>query len=225
MAGEIVEFATVDGPATGYLATPDSPNGKALIVVQEWWGLVDEIKATADRYASAGYYALVPDLYRGETTDQPDEAQQRLMALNVDQAEKDVVGAVDFVAERSGAKQVGSTGYCIGGALCLYAAAANPKVAATSSFYYVFPHGKPDWSKIEGPVLMHFGTDDDFIPTSDAEALVAEVEAAGVDVKAEYYEGAGHAFCNAANRLGTYNEGYAELAFSRNLEFFEKNLA
>lgn len=225
MAGEIVEFATVDGPTTGYLATPDSPNGRALIVVQEWWGLMDEIKRIADRYADAGYYALVPDLYRGETTDQPDEAQQKLMALNVERAEKDLTGAVDYVAERAGAEQVGSTGYCMGGALCLYAAAANPKVVASSSFYYVFPHGKPEWSNIRGPVLMHFGTADDFIPVGDAEALVADVKAAGVDVVAEFYEGAGHAFCNTANRLGTYNEEYAELAFSRNLEFFDKNLA
>lgn len=224
MASETVEFAVSGGTAQGYLAVPDSPNGKALIVVQEWWGLMDEIKAIADRYAAAGYYALVPDLYRGETTDQPDEAQQKLMALNVEQAEKDLVGAVDYVAERADASEVGSTGYCMGGALCLYAASLNPKVAATSSFYYVFPHGKPDWSKIEGPVLMHFGTADDFIPVSDAEALIDEIKAAGVDTVAEFYEGAGHAFCNAANRLGTYNEEYAELAFSRNLEFFEKNL-
>lgn len=225
MASEMVEFASNGGTAQGYLAIPDAPNGRALIVVQEWWGLMDEIKAIADRYAAAGYFALVPDLYRGETTDQPDEAQQKLMALNVEQAEKDLIGAVDYVAERAGASEVGSTGYCIGGALCLYAAAANPKVAASSSFYYVFPHGKPDWSRIEGPVLMHFGTADDFIPVSDAEALVADVKSAGVDVVAEFYEGAGHAFCNAANRLGTYNEEYAELAFSRNLDFFEKNLA
>lgn len=224
MAGEMVEFSTVDGPAKGYLATPDNPNGKALVVVQEWWGLVDEIKGIADRYAEAGYHALVPDLFRGESTDQPDEAQQKLMAMNVPQAEKDLDGAVDFVAERAGTDQVGSTGYCIGGALCLYAAALNPKVVASSSFYYVFPHGKPDWSQIRGPVIMHFGTEDDFIPVADAEALIDEVKAAGVDLDAEFYEGAGHAFCNTANRLGTYNEEYAELAFSRNLAFFEKNL-
>jgi carboxymethylenebutenolidase len=220
----MVDFASNGGTAQGYLAVPDAPNGKALIVVQEWWGLQPEIKQIADRYAEAGYYALVPDLHRGETTDQPDEAQQKLMALDVEQAEKDLVGAVDFVAEKAGATQVGSTGYCMGGALCLFAAAANPKVAATSSFYYVFPHGQPDWSKIEGPVLMHFGTADAFIPVSDAESLVDAAKAGGVDVVAEFYEGAGHAFCNAANRLGTYDEANAELAFSRNLEFFEKNL-
>lgn len=224
MAGEMVEFASNGGTAQGYLATPGSANGKALIVVQEWWGLQPEIKGIADRYAEAGYTALVPDLWRGEVTDQPDEAQQKLMGMNVEQAEQDLRGAVDFVAEKAGADKVGSTGYCIGGALCLFAAALNPKVVASSSFYYVFPHGKPDWSKIDGPVLMHFGTNDDFIPVADAEALVAEAKAGGVNVDVEFYEGAGHAFCNTANRLGTYNEEYAELAWQRNLDFFAANL-
>jgi carboxymethylenebutenolidase len=225
MQGIPVDFASNGGTAHGYLAKPDEPNGKALIVVQEWWGLQPEILAIADRYAANGYYALAPDLYYGDTTEQPDEAEQKLMALDVGQAEKDLRGAVDFVASQAGVDEVGSTGYCMGGALSIFAAALNPKVAATASHYYVFPHGKPDWSKIEGPVLMHFGKADDFIPTADAEALVAEAANAGVDVHAEFYEGAGHAFCNAANRLGTYNEDAAELAWSRNIEFFEKNLA
>jgi carboxymethylenebutenolidase len=225
MAGTMIEFESNGGTAQGYLASPDSPNGKALIVVQEWWGLQPEIKEVADRYAQAGYYALAPDLYRGETTDQPDEAQQKLMALNIEQAEKDLRGAVDAVADKAGASEVGSTGYCMGGALCVFAAALNPKVAAVSSFYYVMPHKKPDFSKIEGPVLMHFGEADDFIPVEDAKALVDEIKQAGVDVHAEFYPGAGHAFCNTANRLGTYNEEAAELAWSRTLEFFDKNLS
>jgi carboxymethylenebutenolidase len=224
MAGTTVEFASNGGTANGYLATPESPNGKALVVIQEWWGLQPEIKQLADRYAEAGYFALAPDLFGGETTDQPDEAQQKLMALNVDQAEKDLRGAVDFVAEAAGAEQVGSTGYCMGGALAIVAGTVNPKVAATSSFYYVFPHAKPDFSKLEGPVLMHFGTADDFIPVSDAEALVDEIKAAGADVAVDFYEGGGHAFCNTANRLGTYNEELAERAWAANLEFFDKAL-
>lgn len=224
MASEMVEFATSGSSAEGYLAVPEQPNGRALIVVQEWWGLVDEIKAIADRYAAAGYYALVPDLYHGESTTAPDEAEHKMMALNVEQAERELAAAVDFVAERAGASQVGSTGYCIGGALCLYAAAANDKVAASSSFYYVFPHGKPDWSKLGSPVLMHYGTEDAFVPKADADALIAEMAAAGVDVTAEFYAGAGHAFCNTADRLGTYNEQFAEAAFARNLAFFDENL-
>jgi len=224
MKGTVVDFPSNGGAAHGYLATPDEPNGKALIVVQEWWGLQPEILDIADRYAANGYFALAPDLYYGDKTEMPDEAQQKLMGLDVEQAEKDLRGAVDFVAAEAGASEVGSTGYCMGGALAIFAAALNPKVAAVSSFYYVFPHKKPEFSKIEGPVLMHFGTADDFIPVADSEALVQEIKDAGVDVSAEFYEGAGHAFCNAANRLGTYNEELAELAWSRNIEFFEKNL-
>jgi carboxymethylenebutenolidase len=224
MAGEMVEFASNGGTAEGYLATPENPNGKALVVIQEWWGLMDEIKAIADRYADAGYYALVPDHFHGDSTEQPDEAEQQMMAMNVPDVEKELIGAVDFVASKAGTEIVGATGYCIGGALCLFAAALNPKVAASSSFYYVFPHGKPDWSKIEGPVMMHFGTEDAFMSKDDIEGLTAEMKEAGVDLVLEIYEGAGHAFCNTANRLGTYNEEYAELAFARNLEFFDKNL-
>ncbi|MGH2906419.1 MAG: dienelactone hydrolase family protein [Solirubrobacterales bacterium] len=225
MEGTVVDFPSNGGSAHGYLAKPENPNGKALVVVQEWWGLQPEIIAIADRYANNGYFALAPDLYYGDKTEQPDEAQQKLMALDVEQAEKDLRGAVDFVASQAGVDEVGTTGYCMGGALSIFAAALNPKVAAVSSFYYVFPHKKPEFSKIEGPVLMHFGTADDFIPVSDAEALIGEIKNAGVDVNAEFYEGAGHAFCNAANRLGTYDEAAAELAWSRNLEFFDKNLS
>ena len=222
--GEMVEFASNGGTAQGYLATPQTPNGKALIVVQEWWGLQPEILKIADRYADAGYHALVPDLWGGEVTDVPSEGENKLMAMNVEQAEKDLIGAVDLVAEKAGASQVGSTGYCIGGALSLYAAALNPKVVATSSFYYVFPYARPDFSKIDGPVMVHFGTNDEFVPVDDAKALIAEMEAAGVNLRVEWYEGAGHAFCNTANRLGTYDEELAELAWSRNIEFFEANL-
>ncbi|MFY9265063.1 MAG: dienelactone hydrolase family protein [Solirubrobacterales bacterium] len=225
MPGMNVEFPSNSGVAPGYLATPASGSGPALVVVQEWWGLQPEIKQICDRYAAEGFFALAPDLYRGETTDQPSEAEQKLMAFNIERAEQDLRGAVDFVAERAGVDEVGSTGYCIGGALCLFAASLNPKVAATASFYYVFPHKKPDFSRIEGPVLMHFGTADDFISVDAAKALVDEVAAAGVDVSAEFYEGVGHAFCNTANRLGTYDSEAAELAWSRTIEFFRKNLS
>lgn len=224
MAGKMVDFASNGGTAHGYLATPDNPNGRALVVIQEWWGLQPEIEGVADRYAEAGYFALAPDLYYGDKTEHPSEAEQKLMALNVEQAEKDLRGAVDYVAEVSGAQKVGSTGYCIGGALSIFAATLNPKVVATSSFYYVFPHKKPDFSQLNGPVIMHFGTNDDFIPVPDAQALVQEVKDAGGDVTPYYYEGAGHAFCNTADRLGTYDEELAELAWSRNLEFFEQHL-
>ena len=97
-----VEFQSNGGSAPGYLATPDSGSGPGTIVLQEWWGLEDHIRDVCDRFAAEGFFALAPDLYRGETTEQPDEAEQMMMALSMDQAEKDMRGAVDHLASQDG---------------------------------------------------------------------------------------------------------------------------
>jgi carboxymethylenebutenolidase len=222
-----VEFESNGGTAPGYLAVPDSGSGPATIVLQEWWGLDPHIRDVCDRLAREGFLALAPDLYRGDTADQPDKAQQLMMALSMDQAEKDMRGAVDYLAEHEGfqGKGVGSVGFCLGGGLSVWAASANPKVAAVVTYYYVMPHGKPDFSKVQGPVLGHFGDSDEFVSVDDAKALEQEMRSAGVDATFEFYEGAGHAFFNDANRLGTYDKEAAERAWQRTIEFFRKNLA
>lgn len=222
-----VEFQSNGATAPGYLATPDSGSGPGTIVLQEFWGLDDSVRDMCDRFASEGFFALAPDLYRGETTEQPDEAQQKMMALSMDQAEKDMRGAVDFLAGRDGyeGEAVGSVGFCLGGGLAVWAATANPKVGAAVSYYYVMPHGKPDFSKIEAPVLGHFGTADDFVPVDDAKALEREIaDASGQPVEFEYYEGRGHAFANDHDRLGTYDREAAETSWRRTIEFLRANL-
>jgi carboxymethylenebutenolidase len=222
-----VEFESNGGTAPGYLAVPDSGSGPATIVLQEWWGLDPHIRDVCDRLAREGFLALAPDLYRGDTADQPDKAQQLMMALSMDQAEKDMRGAVDYLAEHEGfqGKGVGSVGFCLGGGLSVWAASANPKVAAVVTYYYVLPHGKPDFSKVQGPVLGHFGDSDEFVSVDDAKALEQEMRSAGVDATFEFYEGAGHAFFNDTNRLGTYDKEAADRAWQRTIEFFRKNLA
>jgi carboxymethylenebutenolidase len=213
--------------APGYLAVPDSGRGLATIVLQEWWGLEDHIKDVCDRFAGAGFLALAPDLFRGETTDQPSEAQQKMMALSMDQAERDMSAAVDYLTEHEGfeGSGVGSVGFCLGGGLSVWAASVNPKVKATVSYYYVMPHGKPDFSRIEAQVLGHFGTSDDFISVDDAKALEAEMRDAGVDVEFEFHDGVGHAFFNDTNRLGTYDPQAAERSWNRTVEFLRSNLS
>ena len=222
-----VEFESNGSNAPGYLAVPEGGRGPATVVLQEWWGLEDSIRSVADRFAADGFLALVPDLYRGKSTDQPDEAQQLMMAMSMDQAEKDMRGAVDYLAGHEGfeGKGVGSVGFCLGGGLSVWAASVNPKVAAVVSYYYVLPHGKPDFSKVQAPVLGHFGTADEFVSVEDAKALEAEMRAAGVDAHFDFYEGAGHAFFNDTNRLGTYDPEAAELSWRRTIEFFRKNVA
>jgi carboxymethylenebutenolidase len=221
-----VEFESNGGTAPGYLAVPDSGGGLGVVVLQEWWGLDGHIRSVCDRLAGEGFLALAPDLYRGETTDQPDQAQQMMMALDMEQAEKHMRGAVDYVASHEGfdGEGVGTVGFCLGGGLSVWAASANPKVAATVTYYYVMPHGKPDFSKISGPVLGHFGEEDEFVSVDGAKALESQMRDAGVDVHFEFYPGAGHAFFNDTNRLGTYNKRMAELSWQRTTDFFNENL-
>ena len=221
-----VEFQANGGTAPGYLAVPESGKGPGVIVLQEWWGLDDHIRSYCDRFAAEGFLALAPDLYRGETTEQPDEAEQKMMAMSMDQVEKDMRGAVDHLAEHEAydGSGLGSVGFCLGGGLSVWAATANPKVDAVVTYYYVMPHGKPDFSKVDAPVLGHFGTEDEFIPVDDAKALEQELTAAGADAKFEFYEGAGHAFANDHDRLGTYDKEKSDQAWGRTVDFLERHL-
>jgi carboxymethylenebutenolidase len=222
-----IEFSTSAGTSAGYLATPASGSGPATIVIQEWWGLDDSVRAICDHFAAEGFFALAPDLYRGESTTEPSEAEQKMMALSMDQAEKDMCGAAEHVRALDGVQGtgVGSVGFCLGGGLSVWAAATCPAITAAVTYYYVMPHGKPDFSQLKGPVLGHFGTADDFIPTADAEALEQEIASAGADVTFHYYEDAGHAFANDHDRLGTYNAAAADEAWRRTVGFLRAALA
>jgi carboxymethylenebutenolidase len=222
-----IEFTTSAGTTPGYLAVPESGGGPATIVMQEWWGVDEHIRSICDRFAESGFLALAPDLYRGETTDQPSEAQQKMMALSMERVEKDMCGAADHLQAQDGVegRGVGSVGFCLGGGLSIWAAASCPNIVAAVSYYNVMPHGRPDYTGISGPVLGHFGTADDFIPMDDAQQLEAELRDAGVETTFHYYEDAGHAFFNDTNRLGTYDAALAQTSWERTVEFLRSALA
>jgi carboxymethylenebutenolidase len=222
-----IEFPTGAGSAPGYLAVPAGERGPATIVLQEWWGLEEHIRSVCDRFAAEGFFALAPDLFRGETTTQPSEAEQKLMALSMEQAEHDMCGAAEYLRSQPGVEGAGvaSVGFCLGGGLSVWAAASCPNIVAAVSYYYVMPHGKPDFAKIKGPVLGHFGTADQFVPLDAAKELESEMGDAGVDVTFEYYEGAGHAFFNDLDRLGTFDEALAQRSWERTVDFLRSALA
>ena len=221
-----IEFPTSAGTAPGYLAVPPAGHGPATIVLQEWWGLDDHIRSVCDRLASEGFFTLAPDLYRGESTTQPSEAEQKMMALSMDLVEQDMRGAAEFLASQPGVEGpgVGAVGFCLGGGLSLWAAATCPQIAAAVTYYYVMPHGKPDFTAIKCPVLGHFGTADAFVSLKEAKTLEAELRAAGVDVTFDKYTGAGHAFFNDTNRLGTYDARAARLSWERTVSFLRAAL-
>ncbi len=221
-----IKFPTGAGTAPGYLAVPAGERGPATIVLQEWWGLDDHIRSVCDRLASEGFFALAPDLYHGQGTTQPSEAEQQMMALSMDKADQEMRAAAELLACRPGVQGpgIGAVGFCLGGGLALWAAATCPQIAAAVTNYYVMPHGKPDFAGIKGPVLGHFGTADTFISLKDAKALETELRAAGVDVTFEKYTGAGHAFFNDTNRLGTYDATAAQRSWERTISFLRATL-
>src|ERR1700751_3555337 len=110
--GERVSFGSNGGTTPGYLATPARP-GPGVIVIQEWWGLVPHIEHIADRFADEGFVALAPDLYHGEKAASPDQAGKLMMAMRIDEAAKDLAGAIDHAASRPGvtSKKVGTIGF------------------------------------------------------------------------------------------------------------------
>jgi carboxymethylenebutenolidase len=222
-----IEFPTSTGSAPGYLAAPASERGPAVVVLQEWWGVDENIRSICDRFAAEGFYALAPDLYRGETTAQPSEAEQKMMALSMSDAEKEMCGAAEFLAAQPGFEGpgVGAVGFCLGGGLAVWAAAMCPSIAAAVTYYYVMPHGKPDFSGIKGPVLGHFGTADEFVPVEAAKSLEEELRSAGVDTTFHLYEGGGHAFFNDTNRLGTFDAELAQTSWERTVSFLRSALA
>ncbi len=125
--GDMVEFESNGGTVQGYLAAPGAGAGPGVVVIQEWWGLVDHIEDVCDRLAAEGFTALAPDLYHGEKASEPDEAGKLMMAMNAQQAAKDMSGAVVHVAGAASGDKVGCVGFCMGGGLSLWLATLRPE--------------------------------------------------------------------------------------------------
>ncbi len=219
-------FPSSGGQAHGYLATPPSGRGPGLIVIQEWWGLTTHIKSLADRFAAQGFVALAPDLYGGTTTHDAGEAQELMQQLPVDQASRELQGAVDFLLAHDAVTgdAIGAVGFCMGGGFVLtLAAQEGAKIAAAVPFYGVL-QGSPDFSGMSAEVLGHYGTEDDMNPRGDVESMAARItEQSGRAPRIEFYE-AGHAFVNDENLLGTYDAGAAKVAWDRTVEFLHATL-
>ena len=115
-----VEFEANGGTAKGYLAEPEG-EGPGLVVLGEWWGLDDNVKGIVDSFAKEGFVTVAPDLYGGNTTEEPDEAQKQLMAMNMEEAEKEMRGAVKFVLDHPKCNgEVGSSIYFALGVVALH---------------------------------------------------------------------------------------------------------
>ncbi len=222
--GKLVSFASNGTAASGYLANPDSP-GPGIIVIQEWWGLVPHIEDVADRFAAAGFVALAPDLYHGRTATSPDAAGKMMMSLRIDEAERDLAGAIHFLKAQPDVRgaAVGTIGFCMGGALSLFAASKNPEVGACVVFYGVHPNVTPDLDALRAPVLGIFGGRDGTTPPVAVAELDRQLTARGKRHEFHTYPQADHAFFND-QRPAVYDAAAAADAWKRTLDFFRREL-
>lgn len=230
--GENVEFGCPNGStAGGYLAAAASGGGPGVLVIQEWWGLVPQIKETCDRLATEGFTALAPDLYHGEIAEhtEMDKAGALMTKLPMDRAANDMAGAVDFLLGHDAVvgDTVGVVGFCMGGMLTFVVAAMQgDKIGAAVPFYGapLDPSAAPDWNGLTAPVLVHVAENDGFFPPQAIEDLAGKLRDMGKDVTVEVYPGTGHAFANEHDAMHTYDPEAANLAWSRTLAFLRSHL-
>jgi len=198
------------------------------VVIQEWWGLNDQIRGVADRLANAGYQALVPDLYRGKSTLEAEEAHHLMSALNFGEAaSQDIRGAAQYLKTR--APKVGVTGFCMGGALTLLALTQAPELDAGVTFYGCPPLEYIDASKIKAPLMGHWATQDQFFGIDTSHQLDTKLRGASVGFEFHRYL-AHHAFANETavgpRRLPAtqFDPVWAQQAWDRTLRFFGRHL-
>ncbi len=225
--GEMIRFASNGQQASGYLATPQGASGPGVVVIQEWWGLVDHIKDVCDRFAASGFFALAPDLYDGRAVAEPDDAAKEMMALEMSHASKHMTGAVNELVRRTGQPRVGVVGFCMGGGLSYVLAAENPDtVGAIAPFYGVipWPDAVPDYSKITAKIQGHYAELDGSAPPAVVAELESQLKGLGKDVELFVYPGTDHAFFNDT-RPEVYNAEAAATAWDRTVAFLRSALS
>ena len=228
--GQTVEFPSNGRTVGGYLAPAAVGAGPGLIVIQEWWGLVDHIRDVCDRFAEEGFTALAPDLYHGTSfpNTEPDEAEKKMMAMSMEEAARDMSGAIDNLRRHPAVRGegVGVVGFCMGGGLALWLGTLRPdEVRAVACFYGIIPWdaAQPDYNALRASVQGHYGDEDPFNPLDQVHDLENRLEQLGKDVQFHYYQSAGHAFFNDT-RPEAYADDAARPAWVRTLEFLRAKL-
>lgn len=222
--GTHITFKRPDGKdAKGYLANAARGNAPGVVVIQEWWGLSENIKALTDRFALAGFDALAPDLYKGVVVPYHDTeaANKEMTSLDfLDATEQTVRGAVQYLKKNSA--KVGLTGFCMGGAVTIIGAARVPELAAAVAFYGIPPEQAAKPADVKIPLQGHFANKDDWCTPEAVNGFEKAMKAAGKDFEAFRYD-ADHAFVNE-ERAAVHDRAAAELAWGRATEFFKKHL-
>jgi carboxymethylenebutenolidase len=226
MKTEMVSFASNGETTDGFMARPDGEGPfPGVIVIQEWWGLNDNIKDIAQRFAAEGFAALAPDLYHGKVTSEPNEAQKAMMALDMNRASKELAKAAEWLASQpyTQGRGIGATGFCMGGGLALALATESPHIKAVAPFYGGNPNPIDKVANIQGPVFAVYAENDAWVNDAMRQALEAALRQQGKQVETKTYPGTEHAFFNDS-RPEVYREEAAKDAWEKVLALFRENL-
>ncbi len=222
--GTSISFKRADGgEASGYLANAARSDAPGIVVIQEWWGLQDQIKGMCDRFAAAGFDALAPDLYNGVVVPYHDTeaANKEMTSVNFVEATEQIVRGAAQYLERNGAK-VGLTGFCMGGAVTIIGACRIPELAAGVAFYGIPPAEVAKPADIKIPLQGHFANKDDWCTPQLVDDFEKGLKAAGKKAELFRYD-ADHAFVNE-QRVSVHDRKQAEIAWGRAISFFELHL-
>jgi len=228
VVSEDVSYATVEGTTvTGYLSRPAGAEGPVpgLIVIHEWWGLNDNIRAMTDRLAGEGYIALAVDLYGGQMAADPDGAQSLMQAAmqNVPAAEENLRQAFTYLKEEAGATRVGTIGWCFGGGWSLNTALLLPdQVEATVIYYGRVTDDRAGLATLQMPILGLFGGEDQGIPVDSVKVFEEALDSLGKNAEIHIYEGADHAFANPSGM--NYQPDAAADAWQKTVAFLAEHL-
>ena len=227
VTAEEVTYGEAGGkPLRGYVARPKTAQGAlpSLIVIHEWWGLNDNIRAMTRRLAGEGYQALAVDLYGGAHADTPDAAMKLMNAAMQDPAaaQENLKLAAAWL-QGKGAKKLGVIGWCFGGGWSLGTTLLMPgKIDGTVIYYGHLETDPAKLAAIKHPVLGLFGAEDQSIPVASVRAFESALKKQGTPVEIKIYDGAGHAFANPSG--GNYRPDAAKDAWQRTTAFLARTL-
>jgi len=221
MNTETLSFETPNGNATAFVSMPAENTDKAVIVIQEYWGLNDHIRDIANRYAAEGFIAIAPDLYRGQLATNPGDASKLMQALKLEDGLTTIKSSIDKAAETYGVSHFGITGFCMGGTYALRAACELEGISAAAPFYGDIPEEEV-LKKLTTPTIFVSATQDAWINPEKVAKLEDATERYELPVTSVKYE-ADHAFFNNT-RPEVYNETAARDAWALVVGFFNDKL-
>ena len=221
MSERTLTFSTSNGDATAYVALPENDGKKAVIVIQEWWGLNGHIKEIANRYAAEGFIAIAPDLYRGKVATNSDDASKMMHDLAIEDGLDTIKNAIAAASADLGVSHFGITGYCMGGTFALRAACELEGLSAAAPFYGDIPE-EDVLKKLRTPTVFISGTKDQWINPEKVATLEDITERYELPLESLKYD-ADHAFFNDT-RPEVYDASAAQDAWAKVTGFFNDKL-